>query len=278
MKTLGEVLKLSTTYLAGQGVARPRRLVEEMLAAILKLERLQLYMQFDRPLEERELASLRGFLKRKVSGEPLEYILQEVAFFNCRFEVTPAVLIPRPETEILLDKASKLLRSQRIIWDVCCGSGCLGISLKKAFPEFEVILSDISEEALAVAKKNSMRNQAHVQFYQGDLLQPFKGQKADAVFCNPPYISEREYQNLDIGVRGFEPRGALVGGETGLEFYVRLAQELPDHLNPGARVFLEIGSGQGEAVKTLFSQKFWKESRLEKDWAGHDRFFFLEIE
>lgn len=282
MKTLGEVLQLSVAYLEERAIERPRRQVEELLSSLLELDRLDLYMHFDRPLEEGELAAFREMLRRRGKGEPLDYILKKVRFFNCTLEVSSAVLIPRPETEILLDKVCKRLKREDLAgkraWDLCCGSGCLGIGLKKALPQLEVSLSDISVEALDLARKNSVRNGVSIEVLQGDLLAPFAGRRADIVLCNPPYITEKEYLALDAEVRDFEPKGALVGGVTGLEFYARLAKDLPSHLNPRGLVFFEIGTSQKEAVLELFSAEIWKLREVEKDWAGHDRFFFLEIE
>lgn len=282
MRTLGDILNLSIQYLKDHNIDRPRRMAEELLASVLKLKRLDLYMQFDRPLLEQELQLYREFLKRKVKGEPLEYILGEVDFFHCRIHISPDVLIPRQETEILLDMVCKRLREMdlknKTAWDICCGAGCLAIGLKKALPELEVSASDISPKALEIAKKNSLANEVDVLLLQGDLLTPFAQKKADIVLCNPPYVSDPEYASLDRGVKDFEPKRALVGGPTGLEFYSRLAAELPPYLNPGAKIFFEIGTGQGNAVKSIFNASCWKVKEVERDWAGHERFFFLEIE
>lgn len=282
MKTLGEVLQLSVKYLEDHQVVRARRIAEELLRHLLKLERVQLYMQFDRPLEEKELLIYRDWLKRKGKGEPLEYLIQEISFFDCIIGVNPDVLIPRQETEILLSKACQIIKAQdykgKIAWDLCCGSGCLGIGLKKALPDVHVCLSDLSEAALGVAKKNIEKNKLDIQVLQGNLLEPFRGQKADFILCNPPYVAEEEYPSLDREVRDFEPKLALVAKREGLEFYEALAEQLPAHLNPRARVFFEIGEAQGPGVLALFGASCWKTKYIEKDWAGHDRFFFLEIE
>jgi release factor glutamine methyltransferase len=282
MKVLGEILKLSTEYLQEKQITRAKRSAEELIAHLLGIKRLDVYMQFDRPLEEKELILLRKLLARRGKGEPLDYILGQTTFYTCLLEISPAVLIPRPETEILLDKACKELKEisleGKVAWDICTGSGCLGIGLKKTFSKLCVTLSDLSLEALEVAKKNISLNGLAIEVVQGDLLTPFAGKKADIVFCNPPYISETEYAGLDREVRDFEPRGALVGGKSGLEFYESLSRDLPGFLNPKAKVFFEIGAGQKEDVLNLFSAPCWKTIKVEKDWAGHDRFFFLEIE
>ncbi|MGE5196711.1 MAG: peptide chain release factor N(5)-glutamine methyltransferase [Anaerolineae bacterium] len=282
MRTLGEVLQLAISFLKERQVERARRLAEELLAFVLKLRRLDLYMQFDRPLEETELNTYRTLLKRKSQGEPLEYLLKEIAFADCTIAVDSRVLIPRQETEILFYKILEELKEEQFLqkeaWDLCCGSGCLGVALKKKIPSLNVTLSDISADALAVARQNALRNNVDVAIRQGDLLLPFKGRRADFIICNPPYISVKEYLVLDREVRNFEPHLALVGGDTGLEFYERLAFELPSHLNSGAKIFFEIGCSQKSPLLNIFSAPIWKKKVIERDWAGHDRFFFLEIE
>ncbi len=282
MKILGDVLKLAAQYLKERSDPNPRRHAEDLLSHVLKEPRLNLYLQFDRPLQEDELSAYRALLKRKATGEPVEYICGELAFFGCQLLVTPDVLVPRPETEVLLEKACDQIKDRPLsgkqVWDICCGSGCIGLGLKKRYPELAVALADLSDQALSVAQENAKRNQLTVELLCGDLLAPFQGRKADFVFCNPPYISKKEFHLIDRSVKDFEPALALIGGESGLLYYERLKCELPTYLNPRARVFLEMGTGQGEAVLDLFNAGHWKEKRVEKDWAGHDRFFFLEFE
>jgi release factor glutamine methyltransferase len=278
MKTLGEVLTLTVDFLKEKKHARYRRTAEELIGHALKLKRMDIYMQFDRPVVESELESLRALLKRAVKGEPVEYITGEVQFYHCTIAVTPDVLIPRPETELLVDQACRQLKESKTAWDVCTGSGYIGIALKKAHPHLDVVVSDISEKALQLAKANAAMNGVEIELLLGDLLAPFAGRKTDAFLCNPPYVSSKEYLTLDRSVIDFEPKRALVGGEDGLEFYRRLEKDLPAYLNPHAKIFFEIGAGQGNALLSLFSGGRWKNGRIEKDWAGHDRFFFLEIE
>lgn len=282
MKSLGEVLTLTADFLKEKKHSRFRRIAEELIAHVLKLKRLDLYMQFDRPILNSELEIMRALLKRVMKGEPIEYIIGEIPFYHCMIAVTDAVLIPRPETEILVDQACRILKQischGKVAWDLCTGSGCIGIAVKKACPDLTVFLSDISDPALRVASSNAKRNEVEVELVQGDLLTAFNGRKADIIFCNPPYISSKEFLVLDSSVKDFEPHTALIGGEDGLLFYKRLKENLPAYLNAGAKVFFEIGAGQGETVSNLFSGEGWKNQRIEKDWAGHDRFFFLEFE
>lgn len=276
MKTLGEILKLSAEFLEKRGIDRPRRQVEELLSSVLKLPRIELYMQFDRPLVEKELAELREAVKRRAEGEPWQYIAGEVEFLGCRMKVNKHVLIPRQETEILADKILKEIPTHPVeIWDLCTGSGCIGIALKRKRPDCTVVLSDLSLEALAIARENALQNGVEVELFQGDLLEPFQGKKADIIVCNPPYIAEKDYQGLDREVREWEPKIALVGGSTGFEFYQRMAPLLPGYLNPHGKVYFEIGTGMGEQVKNLFQSPFWKSHHLSQDWSSHDRYLLL---
>lgn len=282
MKTILEIIKLSTEFLQQKKVAQPRRQAEEIIADALEVKRLVLYLEFDRPLTTEELDKCRSALMRRSKGEPLQYIRGDVDFHHCTFKVSPAVLIPRQETEILVDLITKQLEkddlANKSFWDICCGSGCIGISIKKKFPQLNVYLSDVSAEALMVAKENAQNNQVDVHLMEGDLLGPFKGLKTDYLACNPPYISEKEYIGLDPEVREHEPKLALVGGSTGLEYYHRLASDIPISLNPKSKIWFEIGYNQGSDVLQIFSNEKWTHRRVEKDWSGHDRFFFLENE
>lgn len=274
MKTLGEILKVSTDFLGQKGIESPRLQVEELLSHVLKIPRIELYMQFDRPLVEGELNQLRGYIKKRVQRMPWQYIVGEVQFLGCAIEVTQDVLIPRPETEILAEKIVKELPSGPVtIWDICCGSGCIGIALKKKRPDCTVILSDLSPKAVEIAKRNAERNRVDIQIRQGDLCQPFQGEKADIVVCNPPYITEKDYQSLDPEVREWEPKMALVG-----DLYPKLAKDLPPLLNPSAKVYLEIGSGMGSQVKDLFLHFGWKSCVIGSDWSRHDRYIYLEFQ
>ncbi len=275
---LMDLLRKSTEWLQEKGVTHARRVVEELVAHAFHCSRMDLYLQYDKPIKESELALLRPLLKRAATHEPPAYIIGEVPFFHCTVSVSPDVLIPRPETEVLLSYVCKKSKpTAKVAWDLCCGSGAMGIALKKAMPQLQVAFSDLSDRALNVAKENAKKNEIEGIFYQGDLFAPFLGQKADIVLVNPPYVSEEEFAFLDRSVKEFEPKEALLGGRDGLHFYRRLAQEMPPYLHPGAQIFLEIGASQGESVRSLFTEPHWHSPCLERDWSGQDRFFFIEF-
>lgn len=276
------MIALSADYLKKRGIQEPRLQAELLVASALQAKRLDLYMSFDKPLTEMELETCRTYLKRRGEGEPLPYIQGFTEFYDCRIKVNRSVLIPRQETEILVDKVAKVLEKEELsgksLWDVCCGSGCIGIALKKKFPSLRVTLIDISQEALDLARKNAAANDADVTFVHGNLFQPVEGQLAHYVVCNPPYISEEEYARLDPQVKDWEPRTALVPGTSGMELYSTIAEQLKAFLFSGGRAWFEIGCSQGKHIIELFKKHQWTSCRVEKDWSGHDRFFSLENE
>lgn len=280
LSTLLEIIRRSEQYLAERGIERARREAEEVIAGLLGMKRLDLYLQFERPFTEKELGEARLAIQRRGKREPAAYIIGKMEFAGCLFNLSSAVLIPRPETEILVEMLAQKMKKEnlngKVLWDVCSGSGCIGISLKKRFPELTVYLSDLSQEALLIAQENAELNEVEIHFKQGDLLAPFKGEMCDYFVCNPPYIAESEYVTLSPEVRA-EPKMALVSGATGVELYERLAHDLKGSLKPTGEALMEIGTGQGEKIKNIFNKEGWR-CRYEPDWSGHDRFFFLEMD
>ena len=282
MYTVLEILNLSIYYLKKMKIQIPRSQAEELVGEALGIGRMGIYLEYDRPLSDAEVSLCRNWLTRRAKGEPIQYISGKTKFFHCEINLTRDVLIPRQETEILVDKIAAILDkidlSNKTLWDLCCGSGCIAIALKKRFPQLKVLASDLSHSALTIAADNAKKNEVQIDFLEGDLLTPFEGMNADFIVCNPPYIAEKEYESLDPEVRHFEPKSALISGELGTEIYVRLAKDLPSKLNAGGLAWFEIGTGQGAAIKELFTDPKWMWSKVESDWAGHDRFFSLELE
>lgn len=277
MKTVREVLSYLSRTFQEANVENSEVQAEHLLGDLLGMNRMQLHDNSNRLLNADEWRMCQDRMVKRLEGMPLQYIHGEVEFYHCKIKVSPAVLIPRQETEILVDKIVQELTKEdlhgKVLWDVCCGSGCIGITLKKRFPELTVYLSDKSRDALNIAKENAALNQADVTFMEGDLLLPFQGLKADFLVCNPPYIDEDEFKELSHEVRDYEPKLALLGGKSGLDFYERLARELPQYLHDQAKIWFEIGFKQGEALLRIFSGDNWTRQKVEKDWAGLDRFF-----
>ncbi|MCB1118512.1 MAG: peptide chain release factor N(5)-glutamine methyltransferase [Chlamydiia bacterium] len=208
-------------------------------------------------------------LERYLKGEPLAYLRGFVDFLGCHISVSSDVLIPRQETEILADKIVQSAPTG-ILWDLCTGSGCLAIAIKKHCPDLNVFASDISPKALALAKQNATENAVSITFYEGDFLAPFAGQTADVIVSNPPYVTEEEYAALDPQVKDWEPKLALVGGDT---FYRQLAQNLPECMNPGGTAWLESSPQMIAQSLSYFAD--WK-TEVIKDYAGHDRFLVVK--
>lgn len=278
MKQVKDILQLTSQFLKQKGFTASRRVSEQILSHVLGIDRLQVYMQHDRPMQENEIASAREILKKVVAGYPIEYICGYVDFLDCRIEVDQRVLIPRPETEIMAHTAiqyAKGLGKENItVLDLCSGSGALGLAFKKHCKEASVTLVDISNDAIEVAKKNAVINALDVKFLLSDLTVNIDS-VFDIVLCNPPYISTEAYNSLDSSVRDNEPRIALCAGDRGTEMYERLAIELPRILQRGAKIFLEIGYDQAQSIQKIFENSAF-EVLIKKDWAGLDR--FVEIE
>ena len=228
------------------------------------------------PIQQSKIDAL---IKQRVQEKtPLDYLFGVVDFFGLSLKVTNDVLIPRPETEILVEKALSEISGEGVAFDLCCGSGCIGLAVKEERPFLDVILSDISPSAIKVAKENGKRNGLDVQYNVGHLFDGFKGVKIDYLLCNPPYIPQAEYEGLAEGVKNFEPKLALIGGDDGLMFYKMIERSAKKVLNNGAKCFFEIGYNQGNGVREVFSGPTWKNQVVSCDYAGHDRFFFLEFE
>lgn len=283
MHTIRSILKKSQDFLEKRKVSFLKRDIEDLIAFYLKVKRIELYMDIDRPIEEKELSFIREGVKKMAENDPLEYITGYSDFSGLKLLITKDVLIPRPETEILVEKIiqevslNKELKGKTFL-DIGTGSGAIGLSVKKAFPDLRVILTDQSEKALKVARKNAQSNKLDVEYFLGDLLDPLpKGERVDFLASNPPYISEKAYQSLERSVKK-EPFQALVGGKTGLEIYERLEKESRIYLKKQAKCFFEIGFDQKKSLLSLFSDPFWKKKEIYNDWSGHSRFFFLEIE
>lgn len=270
----GEELLRQATMLLGMD---KRLEAERMLAAVLGCNRAHLLAHDREALADSQAQTFRQWVKRRADGEPLQYILGSTAFMGMDFLVTKDVLIPRFDTEILVEQAIKCLHGAKAphpILDVCTGSGAIAISLAKYVQDSMVWASDLSPQALAVAEKNGQRLQVTVNFRQGDLLKPFTEAAFSAYFqlivSNPPYITTAEMADLPIEVQK-EPVMALWGGSDGLDFYRHLAAESPALLADGGWLALEIGFQQGKSVQKLLENAGFQEISIVQDWQGHDR-------
>lgn len=225
-------------------------------------------------LTEKENAAFQELIRRRGNREPLQYLLGDTVFLGEMYRVGSGVLIPRPETEMIAREGIRWLK-QRLpgdlaALDLCCGSGCLGISVKRQIPEAAVTLTDLSGEALAIARDNARRLEADCEVLQGDLFQPVSGRRFDLIVSNPPYIPSAECDTLQEEVR-WEPRTALDGGDDGLDFYRRIAESAQRHLRSPGYLVLEIGYGEEEPVEAMLKAGGATNVHTEKDFSGIPR-------
>jgi release factor glutamine methyltransferase len=259
--TLLEVLRLSTAFLAQRGSESARLDAELLTAHSLELQRLDVYLQYDRSLREEELEPIRALLRRRAAGEPVAYLLGEREFHGRAFTVTPAVLVPRPDTETLVDAALHWARARqhaalRIV-DVGTGSGCIAVTIAAELPDAVLVASDISGDAIEVARENARRHgvEDRITFVQGSWLQPLQPHAPfEMLLSNPPYVTEAELRELAADVRNYEPHAALVAGEDGMEAYGHILQGAAALLTPGAYVALEVDPRRAEQVEARVAQ------------------------
>lgn len=258
--TIGEALKEIAKRLTLSGISDAGIEAEYFLTHLLAYRRHELFLNNSKLLTASNCAAIEVFLKRRADREPIQYIIGSVEFHGLEFKVTQDVLIPRPETELLVDEAAKaaLLQGQGCIAvDMCTGSGCVAVALAVAAPKITVYAVDISTAALKVAQDNANRLGAagRIRFGQGDLFEPLvvliPKTGADIIVSNPPYVSEDDFKELEPEIRLFEPRSALVSGPDGLEFYRRLIKGSPDYLSRNGRLIMEAGYGQAERIKEI---------------------------
>lgn len=256
--TVLDVIRWATEHFEKHEVDSPRLTIELMLCEVLKCERVQLYLNFERLMHKDELAQVRVMIERRVRDrEPLQYILGHTYFYGYRFTVGPSVLIPRPETELLVDWSIKYIKSQpqcKTVLDIGTGCGCIGIAIAKQLPLVSVTGVDKSNDALETALLNAARNSVtNIRFEQRDILEQYTfGERFDVVVSNPPYISLEVMNELTPEVNQHEPLEALTDNHDGLLFYRHFARVLRTILKPGGKFFLEIGFGQAEAMRSIF--------------------------
>ena len=253
--TLG-VLDWTTQRFSEAGIAGARLEAQLLLAHVLGCTRVQLYTGFDKPLGDAELASYRGLIRRRLAGESVSYLLGETEFWGLPFFVDPSVLVPRPDTETVIEvaRAARPDRAQPLrILDLCTGSGAIAVSLAKEYPAAAVVATEISAAAAAVARKNAERNQVadRVDIRVGDLFAPVAGERFELIASNPPYIASAVIPTLSAEVRR-EPVIALDGGRDGLGFYDRICGAAREHLAPGGVLVVEHGYDQADAVRARF--------------------------
>jgi release factor glutamine methyltransferase len=283
--TLGEVIAKARRLLEQAGIESAGQEAVWIVEHVLRLPAHHVVTDRDRLLSPAELMAANGLVGRRVGREPLQYILGTQEFCGLEFNVNHAVLIPRTETELLVEYVAQRIPVERqaTIIDVCTGSGCIAVAIARQRPRARVIATDLSNPALAVARQNAARHAVgeRITWLEGNLLgalvrQGLKGQ-VDVIVSNPPYIPEADWTTLQPEVRLFEPRSALVAGPQGTELHERLLQEAGVYLSPGGAVILEIGSGQASAMRRIVEQiPGYRFHRLIYDEAGLERVVIVE--
>lgn len=274
--TLKEIIDRTTQFFKDKKFDSPRLDAELLIAHGLKIERIQIYLKFEQPLEEAQLQVCRDLVKRRIQGEPVAYILGYKEFFGERFSVNSNVLIPRPETEHVveaaLDWAKDKTKAYKIL-DLGTGSGCIGLTLLKKLPQAQLTSVDISGGALEVAQQNAvqLKVEDRVQFVQGDALEKEASlAQFDIIVSNPPYVAAGSV-HLEENVKKFEPSSALFAEDAGLQFLKNWSEKYRTHLNSEGIMLMEMGFDQGPAMKSYYQSLGFQEVKIIKDLSGHDR-------
>ncbi|HWP43538.1 MAG TPA: peptide chain release factor N(5)-glutamine methyltransferase [Blastocatellia bacterium] len=277
---ISEAITEGARLLDQAGVTQARRTASLLMEHLLETDRAQVLIRSKEQLADSSFESYIRLVERRARGEPLQYITGHQEFYGLDFKVTPAVLIPRPETELLVERAIALARGASgspLIVDVGTGSGCIAVTLAVHLPGARVIATDISRPALDVARLNAQRHAvaSRIEFLEGDMLSPLAGRglegAVDLLASNPPYVPAQSLHMLQREVRDWEPREALFGGEEGLDFYRRLLDEARGYVRPGGWVVCEIGYSQLDAIRGMIEPSAWELADVTSDLQGIPR-------
>jgi len=267
-----KVLDWTKEFLVSRGVENARLEAEWLLCAATGLDRVGLYLNFERPLNDDELTAYRIMVARRGRREPLQHILGTQEFCGLEFEVSPDVLIPRHDTETLVNEALARMPAAQSVLDIGTGSGCIAVALAYRLPGASVTAVDISVAALVMARRNAERNGVAIEFLLGSLLEPVAGRHFDLIISNPPYIPSSDIETLEPEVRDFDPRAALDGGADGLDVYRAIIPAAAALLNSGGWLLVEVGVGQAADVAQIFrAAGVYGEPIITCDGMGHER-------
>lgn len=277
MLSVLEVIKKTTEFFAGKGIESARLNAEHLIGHALGLKRMQLYLQFERPLTEAELEKIRPLVRRRAQHEPLQYILGETEFHGLKLKVDRRALIPRPETEQLVERvvAACVVPPARIL-DLGTGSGAIGLALAQAFPTTAVTATDLSEDALALARENAVACGVaeRVRFVRSSWFENVPAESFDLIVSNPPYLTERETAETALEVRGFEPLPALTAKNEGLADLLTIIAGAGNYLTPCGLLALETGIAQHAALTEAAGAAGFESIESQRDLTGRDRFIF----
>ena len=276
--TVVELLKTTAELFQKRGISQPRLSAELLLGAVIGLKRVELYLNYDRPIGEEELARFRELVRRRLTHEPLQYILGETEFMSLKFRVTPDVLIPRPDTETLVEWALENLKERgpiRIL-DIGTGSGNIAVSLAHYLPEAQVVAVDSSEQAVRLALENARRYipNGRIQIERADVLREDLstrfGEPFDVIVSNPPYVTEEEFEQLPPEVARHEPEAALRENQP-YAYYRRIAEMAWNLTREAGEIYVEVGAGHSADVRQIFSSAGYRHTEVRKDLAGIER-------
>jgi release factor glutamine methyltransferase len=280
-RTIQKLLNWAADYLANKEIDSARLSAELLLSCVLHMKRIELYAHSDRHLTRQQAENLRELVERASQHEPVAYIIGKAEFYSLEFSVRRDCMIPRLETELLVDSSVEFLRARtgsQLVCDLCTGCGCIAVAIAKNFKDAQIIATDISDSALRTAAQNVERYDLNdrIELRCGDLFAPLAirsdADRFDLIVCNPPYVSAAEYEKLDRSVRDYEPKLALFAGADGLDISRRVIREVGSFLKPNAGLMLEIGYTQGPPVKKLLEQAAtFTNIKIEKDLQNHDR-------
>lgn len=279
--TIQKLLNWVAGYFTEKGIDSPRLNAELLLSYVLGLKRIELYTRFDRVIGKEQLDILHGLVKRAGEHEPIAHLTGKTEFYSLEFEVTCDCLIPRPETEVLVEQAIEFLRQRggkQFVCDLCTGCGCIAVAIANNFEKVRIVATDISEKALKVAARNVAKHglSGRIELLCGDLFEPLvpylDSEKFDLIVCNPPYVSEAEYEGLERNVKDYEPKLALLAGADGLDVYRRIIPSATEFLKENGGLMLETGATQAQNVCELLNKTgIFSEISVEKDALKNDR-------
>ena len=279
-----DLIQWTTEYFKRYDISTSRLDAELLLSHILETSRLQLYLRFEMPVLPEHLAAFRELIKKRAAHSPVSYLTSRKEFLSLDFYVDSRVLIPRPETEVLVENVLQAQEAPCQLIDIGTGSGAIAISLAVNRPEWEVLATDISVDALEVAKKNAVAHKCadRLTFLQGNLFEPLEGlpnPRFDWIVSNPPYVSTVEYSSLPPDVRDHEPETALLAGTDGLDVTTAVLEGAPQFLKPGGRVGLEIGHNHSQDVQGIVqSNSAYSGYQVIKDYSGVERVIIATVE
>ena len=268
--TYQELLHYGTEYLKNAQIADHKTDAWLMFSFCANIDRAKYMMKMHETVPDFLKEVYEAFMQKRILGIPLQYLLGTQSFMGMDFFVNADVLIPRADTEILVEHALNMLHEEAEVLDLCTGSGCIAVSMKAFRPDIKMHASDISEKALEIAKLNACYNKTDIRFFKGDLFEALNG-TFDMIVSNPPYIKTEEISQLEKHVKDFEPRTALDGGDSGLDFYLRIFEKAESYLKPGGSILVEIGWDQGEQVRQIAEKNGFTDIKIVKDLSGLDR-------